>query len=113
MDRATKEDVMIYAIGLESRMPYGRRQAPLGGGGFTGGFGGSGGGGMTQRPDPGLPKIAAETGGGYFELTRADDLKSTFARVADELHQQYALGFRRRSSTARPTISRSSSRSRA
>ena len=48
---------------------------------------------MTQRPDPGLPKIAAETGGGYFELTRADDLRSTFARVADELHQQYALGF--------------------
>ena len=52
-----------------------------------------GGGGMTQRPDPGLPKIAAETGGGYFELTRADDLQSTFARVADELHQQYTLGF--------------------
>jgi VWFA-related protein len=92
MDRATREDMMIYAIGLESRMPYGRRQAPIGGGGFTGGFGG-GGGGMTQRPDPGLPKIAAETGGGYFELTRADDLRSTFARVADELHQQYALGF--------------------
>ena len=92
MDRATREDMMIYAIGLESRMPYGRRQAPVGGGGFTGGFGG-GGGGMTQRPDPGLPKIAAETGGGYFELTRADDLRSTFARVADELHQQYALGF--------------------
>ena len=92
MDRATREDMMIYAIGLESRMPYGRRQAPIGGGGLTGGFGG-GGGGMTQRPDPGLPKIAAETGGGYFELTRADDLRSTFARVADELHQQYALGF--------------------
>jgi VWFA-related protein len=93
MERATKEDVMLYAIGLESRLPYGRAQAPLGGGGFTGGFGGQSGGGMTQRPDPGLPKIAAETGGGYFELTRADDLKSTFARVADELHQQYALGF--------------------
>ncbi len=93
LERATKEDVMIYAIGLESRMPYGRRQAPLGGGGLTGGFGGQGGGGMTQRPDPGLPKIAAETGGGYFELTRADDLRSTFARVADELHQQYALAF--------------------
>ena len=40
MERATKEDVMLYAIGLESRMPYGRTQAPLGGGGFSGGFGG-------------------------------------------------------------------------
>jgi hypothetical protein len=37
--------------------------------------------------------LAAETGGGYFELTRAEDLASTFARVADELHRQYALGF--------------------
>jgi Ca-activated chloride channel family protein len=94
VERATRDDMMVYAIGLESRMPYGRRRSPLpGGGGFDGGFGGNAGGGMTQRPDPGLPKIAEETGGGYFELTRADDLKSTFARVADELHQQYALGF--------------------
>jgi Ca-activated chloride channel homolog len=94
VDRATRDDMMVYAIGLESRMPYGRRQSPVGpGGGFGGGFGGQSGGGMTQRPDPGLPKIAEETGGGYFELTRADDLKATFARVADELHQQYALGF--------------------
>jgi Ca-activated chloride channel family protein len=92
VERATREDMMVYAIGLESRMPYGRRQSPLGGG-FGGGFGGQSGGGMTQRPDPGLPKIAEETGGGYFELTRADDLRATFARVADELHQQYALGF--------------------
>ena len=30
MERATKDDVMLYAIGLESRMPYGRRQSPLG-----------------------------------------------------------------------------------
>jgi Ca-activated chloride channel homolog len=94
VDRATREDMMVYAIGLESRMPYGRRQSPLpGGGGFGGGFGGQSGGGMVQRPDPGLPKIAEETGGGYFELTRADDLRATFARVAEELHQQYALGF--------------------
>ncbi len=92
VERATREDTMVYAIGLESRMPFGRRQAPMGSGGF-GNFGGQSGGGMTQRPDPGLPRIAEETGGGYFELTRADDLRSTFARVADELHQQYAIGF--------------------
>ena len=45
------------------------------------------------RPDPGLATIADETGGGYFELNRADDLASTFAHVAEELHRQYALGF--------------------
>jgi VWFA-related protein len=78
-----------------------------GGAGFQRGFGGFGGGhggggfgrppmqrGYTQeKPDEGLPKIAAATGGGYFELTSTNDLASTFARVADELHHQYALGF--------------------
>ena len=38
-------------------------------------------------------KIAVATGGGYFELTSTNDLSSTFRRVADELHHQYALGF--------------------
>ena len=42
-------------------------------------------------PDPGLRDLAALGGGGYFELSRTDDLASTFARVADELHHQYLL----------------------
>ena len=75
---------MIYAIGLQTTVLLGR-----GGGGVGGTTGG-----MTSlRPDPGLARIADETGGGYFELTRGDDLSSTFTRVADELHHQYALGF--------------------
>ena len=87
MERAQRENVMVYAIGLEGSIPPGSQR-----GGFRrGGFGG--GGILTQRPDPGLATLAAETGGGYFELTRAEDLASTFARVADELHRQYALGF--------------------
>jgi VWFA-related protein len=78
--RAQQSDVMVYAIGLQSSGP-----PRMGGGGF-GGFGG-------DRPDPGLPAIADETGGGYFELTRAEDLAASFARVADELHRQYLIGF--------------------
>jgi VWFA-related protein len=94
VERATRDDTMVYAIGFESRMPFSKPQSGMGvgGGGLSGGFGQTSNS-FTQRPDPGLPKIAEETGGGYFELTRADDLKATFARVADELHQQYALGF--------------------
>jgi VWFA-related protein len=94
MERAQREDVMVYAIGLESHTPPpGGAGGGMRGGGFgTGGFGGGNPLGM-QRPDPGLPTIAGETGGGYFELTRSDDLSSTFGRVADELHRQYALGF--------------------
>jgi VWFA-related protein len=108
MTRAQDEDVMVYAIGLEGHVPYGGRRAPgpgMGGGGMGGfgghrggGYGGGGGGGgggymVAQKPDAGLAKIANETGGGYFELTNTEDLTSTFAHVADELHEQYALGF--------------------
>ena len=39
-----------------------------------------------------MAKIAAATGGGYFELTAPGDLLK-FERVIDELHHQYALGF--------------------
>jgi VWFA-related protein len=101
MKRAEEEDVMVYAIGLASSDPrgygYGGYRRGFGGGGFGRGGFGSGFGGrrpaFTDKPDEGLPKIAAATGGGYFELTSTNDLGATFARVADELHHQYALGF--------------------
>ena len=87
--RAQRDDVMVYAVGLESRVPYGGRRAPLPGRGSLGMEPRM----ILQKPDEGLAKIAAETGGGYFELTRAEDLRKTFSRVADELHRQYALAF--------------------
>ena len=105
MKRAEEEDVMVYAIGLAGSGPPGGHfggRGPGGyggrGGGRRGGYGGGGYGGFGRRapvdkPDDGLPKIAAVTGGGYFELTSTSDLASTFQRVADELHHQYALGF--------------------
>jgi hypothetical protein len=80
-------------------MGHGGRGGWGSGGWGGGGWGGGGGsrGGTTQRsqekPDEGLQKIAAETGGGYFELKSTDELGSTFRRVADELHHQYVLGF--------------------
>jgi Ca-activated chloride channel family protein len=94
MKRAREEDVMVYGVGLAGR-------APMGGMGRRGGGwgryppppGGGSSGGRTQMPDEGLSKLAAESGGGYFELESTDDLGATFARVADELHRQYAMGF--------------------
>jgi Ca-activated chloride channel family protein len=73
--KARETETMIYAIGLESEFAI----AP----------------GRTQRtkPDRGLRKLAAETGGGYFELTKTADLAPTFTRVAAELHSLYTLGF--------------------
>lgn len=91
MKRAQQEDVMVYAIGLAGRSgATGRRpRRGYGGGGFRGGNRQP----EMSKPDPGLAKIAADTGGGYFELTSANDLGATFERVADELHRQYALAF--------------------
>ena len=40
-----------------------------------------------------MAKIAAATGGGYFELSSPGDVLGKFDRVIDELHHQYALGF--------------------
>jgi Ca-activated chloride channel family protein len=74
IDRARIDEVMVYAIGLESRYFDGQRM-------------------VRSRPDGGLRKVADETGGGYFELTKAAELSSTFTRVAQELHSQYVLGF--------------------
>ena len=91
MKRAREEDVMVYGVGLAGRAP-GRGMRGRGGYGGYGGWGGPAGG-RTQRPDEGLAKLAAESGGGYFELESTDDLGATFARVADELHRQYAMGF--------------------
>jgi VWFA-related protein len=40
-----------------------------------------------------LTDLAAKTGGGYFKLRRNADLAATLARVVDELHHQYVIGF--------------------
>jgi Ca-activated chloride channel homolog len=85
IDRARNEDVMIYAIAMRSR---GQRpiQPGLGPGGLQAMM-------TADLPDPGLARVAEETGGGFTEIRFGQDLVAAFARVADELHSQYMLGF--------------------
>jgi VWFA-related protein len=85
MRDAQRDDVMVYAIGLQTTVLMGPNP--------RGGLGSMGGSMTSVRPDPGLARIAEDTGGGYFELNRGENLATTFAAVADELHRQYALGF--------------------
>ena len=82
---AQRQDVMVYSIGLHSR---GRARAPIGigAGGLSAAM-------RADEPDPGLARVAIETGGGYMEVRPRDDLGAAFARVAEELHSQYLLGF--------------------
>ena len=48
---------------------------------------------LADMPDPGLARVAEDTGGGYTEIRFGQDLAAAFAAVADELHAQYLLGF--------------------
>jgi hypothetical protein len=48
---------------------------------------------IDDLPDPGLARVAEESGGGYAEIKPGQDLGEAFARVADELHSQYLLGY--------------------
>jgi Ca-activated chloride channel family protein len=88
--RAEVDEVMIYAIGvvvpeepwnpdlagaLGPRLVRPQRSGKL------------------LPPDPNLRKLAEVSGGGYFEINWASNLNGTFARVADELHHQYVMGF--------------------
>jgi Ca-activated chloride channel family protein len=73
-ERARDEEVMVYSIGLESEYFNGVRV-------------------VRSKPSRDLRKIADETGGGYFELTKTADLAPTFTRVAQELRSQYLIGF--------------------
>ena len=74
LNGARADEVMIYAIGLQSDYFNGVSR-------------------VRSRPDRNLRRLADETGGGYFELEQTADLAPTFTRVAQELHSQYVLGF--------------------
>ena len=81
--RARREDVMIYGIGMRSTNS---RPVGLGPGGLQAAL-------TAGQPDPGLARVAEESGGGYLEVRFGDDLGQAFAQVAEELHSQYLLGF--------------------
>jgi hypothetical protein len=48
---------------------------------------------VADLPDPGLARVAEESGGGYIEIKYGQDLGAAFTGVADELHTQYLLAF--------------------
>jgi VWFA-related protein len=85
IDRARREDVMIYAVGMRSRGA--RPTSPgMGQAGLREMM-------LADLPDPGLARVAEESGGGYIEIRMGQDLGAAFEGVADELHTQYLLAF--------------------
>lgn len=84
IDRARRQDVMVYGVGMRSR---GRPSLPgIGAGGLQAAL-------MENLPDPGLARVAEETGGGYAEIQFGEDLGRAFAQIAEELRSQYLLAY--------------------
>jgi VWFA-related protein len=85
IERARAESVMVYAVGLRSRAAQ-PMMPGIGPGALRDAM-------LADLPDPGLARVAEETGGGYTEIKFGQDLGAAFAQVADELHSQYLLGY--------------------
>ena len=113
VDAADRANVAIYTIyfkgeqessGSNGYPGQGGRRGGMGGGGYPGGGGGypgggggrRGGGGSSQSSVDGkkiMEKIAARTGGRYFEAKGKDKLDEIYAQIAEELRGQYLLTY--------------------
>ncbi len=106
IEAAQRADTAIYALyfssGEESSFGrgggfgHGRGGMGRGGGGYPGGGGGHGGGYPREDRVDGkkvLQKMASETGGEFFEISKKLPVDQAYASVEDELRNQYSLGY--------------------
>lgn len=105
IEAAQRSDTIIYAIyfkGEERRdnnaggFPRGGIGFPGGVGGYPGGRrGGNPGGQPEERPDgrKTLERMAHETGGRMFEVSKRQPVTDIYAEIGNELRSQYRLGY--------------------
>ncbi len=91
IEAAERADTLVYSIRLE-----GEEQQSFGRGGF-GGRRGRGRFPQQQRDRPDgkkiMEQISRETGGGFFEVTKKLPVDAACDKIAEELRNQYSLGF--------------------
>ena len=95
IEAAQRADTIVYAIYFaDEESGFGN------GGGFGGGLGGYGRRRYpTQYPESGpdgkkvLQQISAQTGGGFFEVSKKQTIGSIYGRIQEELRNQYSLGY--------------------
>ncbi len=91
VEYAQRADTVVYAI-----LFPGEEGTDYGHGGY-GGWGGRRGGRypQEQRPDGKkvLEKIAGETGGRMFQVSKKQPIDQIYAEIGDELRNQYSLGY--------------------
>jgi VWFA-related protein len=97
IESAQRADTLVYSILFTGEEQ--QRVQPFGGGGGFGGGGRRRGGGFppaqAQRPDGKkiLQQMSRETGGGFFEVSGKLSIDQIYARIEEELRNQYSLGF--------------------
>jgi len=104
IESAQRADTLVYSVRFYDRNAGGGGPVSIGpgrrrgGGGFPGG--GGGGGYPGGYPNAGradgkkvMEQISSETGGEYFEVSGGMTLDKIYARIQDELRNQYSLGY--------------------
>lgn len=94
IEAAQRADTLVYSIWFTDEE---QQQSPFGRGGF-GGYGRRRGGGFPQqeyRPDGKkiLQQMSRETGAGFFEGSKKLTIDQIYARIEEELRNQYSIGF--------------------
>jgi VWFA-related protein len=89
IEAAQRADTIVYSILFYDAQIY-RAMGPFGGWGRHGGTGG-----FSRYPDGRnvLEQISNETGGRLFEVSSKQPIASVYSQIADELRNQYNLGF--------------------
>ena len=82
VETAQRADALVYSIRFLDRDVF-AFQVPASQGGSP----------VPKEGRKALDQISKETGGAYFDLTTADPLDKIYARIDDELRNQYSLGF--------------------
>jgi VWFA-related protein len=90
IEAAQRADTLVYSVRFVDQGGFGP--------GFGGGRGRRGGGfprqsGSRENGKQVLERISAETGGAYFEAGSNSTLDKIYARIQDELRNQYSLGY--------------------
>jgi Ca-activated chloride channel family protein len=91
LTRSRSDELMVYAVQFRTTARAQAAEIPLS---PTAGALFSGDDARRQRESIAtLPRLARQSGGGFFVLNQYDDINATFTQVMHELHYQYVLGF--------------------
>jgi VWFA-related protein len=96
IESAQRADTLVYSILFADEEQYPMTSPGYGGYGRHRGMGGP----MPRYPQSNLPdgkkvleRIAKETGGGFFQVSKKETIDKIYAHIQEELRNQYSLGY--------------------